>query len=352
MTEDQAMTRAIELAGRGFPAPNPRVGCVILRQGEVVGEGWHAYAGGPHAEAVALEEAGERAQGATVVVTLEPCNHTGRTPPCSQALIAAGVRRVVAAVPDPNPKAAGGAQTLRDAGIDVELGLNADAAERMNNVWLTAMRRRRTFVCLKAACSLDGRIALPSGESQWITGSLARREGHRLRAEMGAVLVGRLTVERDDPSLTVRLGPRHQVVNQPLRVVLDPSALLEPTKRIFSDGLRTLRFVGLRRAEREDDIELETVKERFHVGEVLRALFDRGVTGLLVEGGGKTHPAFLPYADRLELFVGNVALGAGPTWFEGDMATRLGGRQRLILRRMQRLGSDVQLSYGLEASGG
>lgn len=352
MTEAQAMARAIALAAKGYPAPNPRVGCVLLRNGEVVGEGWHAFAGGPHAEAVALQLAGERARGATALVTLEPCNHTGRTPPCSNALIAAGVRRVVAAVRDPNPKASGGLEALRAIGVEVEVGLGAEAAERANAQWLTAMRRRRPFVCVKAACSLDGRIALPSGESRWITGPAARREGHRLRAEMGAVLVGRRTVELDDPLLTVRLGPRSQVVNQPLRVVLDPSARLGPRHRLFSDGLPTLRFVAKGRAERESDVELATPNGRFEPLAVLDALFERGVTGLLVEGGGQTHAAFLSVADRLELFVGNVALGAGPAWLEGQLAPGLADCPRFLLLRARRLGSDVQLSFAREASGG
>lgn len=352
MTEAQAMARAIALAAKGYPAPNPRVGCVLLRNGEVVGDGWHAFAGGPHAEAMALQRAGDRATGATALVTLEPCNHTGRTPPCSQSLIAAGVRRVVAAVRDPNPKAAGGLEALREAGVEVEFGLGAEGAERVNSAWLTAMRRRRPFVCLKAACSLDGRIALPSGESRWITGPAARREGHRLRAEMGAVLVGRRTVELDDPLLTVRLGPRSQVVNQPLRVVLDPSARLAATHRLFGDGLPSLRFVATGRAEREGDAELDAPEGRFDPLAVLDELFARGVTGLLVEGGGHTHAAFLPLADRLELFVGNVALGAGPAWLEGQRAPGLADCPRLSFRRARRLGPDLRLSYAREASGG
>lgn len=352
MTTAQAMARAIALAAKGYPAPNPRVGCVLLRAGDVVGEGWHAYAGGPHAEAMALQMAGERARGATALVTLEPCNHTGRTPPCSQALIAAGVRRVVAAVRDPNPKAAGGLEALRVAGVEVELGLGAEGAERVNAPWLTAVRRQRPYVCLKAACSLDGRIALPSGESRWITGPAARREGHRLRAEMGAVLVGRRTVELDDPLLTVRLGPRSPVVNQPLRVVLDPSARLAATYRLFCDGLPTLRFVATGRAEREGDAELPAPEGRFDPVAVLGALYARGVTGLLVEGGGQTHAAFLPLADRLELFVGNVALGAGPAWLEGLLAADLAGCPRFSLQRAKRLGPDLRLSYAREASAG
>jgi diaminohydroxyphosphoribosylaminopyrimidine deaminase/5-amino-6-(5-phosphoribosylamino)uracil reductase len=221
MDDAQAMWRALELAerGRATVSPNPMVGCVILADGEVVGEGWHHVAGGPHAEVVALHEAGERARGATVYVTLEPCAHTGRTPPCVDALLRAGIGRIVIAATDPNPVAAGGADALRRAGIAVDVGLLRDEAVQRNAVFLHGVRRRRPYVWCKGAVSLDGRVTAADGTSQWLTGGPARRRAHELRAQVDAVLVGSGTLLADDPRLTVRLdgwtGP------QPLRVVVD-----------------------------------------------------------------------------------------------------------------------------------
>src|SRR2546423_1897548 len=231
------MREAIELSRRGFPAPNPRVGCVIVRGGEVIGRGYHDHAGGPHAEAVALNEAGARARGSDVFVTLEPCNHQRRTGPCSEALIAAGVKSVTYAVGDPNPRATGGSARLMQAGIDVNQGVLANEAAEVNRVFLTAMRLGRPFVTVKAAMSLDGKIATlqhsntSTPKPQWITGEPAREMGHTLRAEMGAVLVGAGTVRADNPHLTARI---EQVVNQPLRIILDPNDSLPKDAHVFT----------------------------------------------------------------------------------------------------------------------
>jgi diaminohydroxyphosphoribosylaminopyrimidine deaminase/5-amino-6-(5-phosphoribosylamino)uracil reductase len=327
------MRRAIELAARGFPAPNPQVGCVLVQGDEIVGEGHHEAAGHPHAESVALAMAGPAAEGATAYVTLEPCAHHGRTPPCADALIRAGVSRVVIAVPDPNPKATGGAQRLRGHGIEVEVGVEAEAAERGNAQFLFAMRHRRPRIVIKAACSLDGRIALPSGESQWITGPEARAAGHRLRAECGAVLVGRKTVERDDPLLTARLDG---VVNPPLRIVLDPQAKLRGTERVFDSSAPTRHVTGA--------IDLP---------DLLAQLFGEGVHGILVEGGAVTISHFVRagLADRLELFLAPVFLGAGPTWLEDFGLNRLADAARGRIERIQRWGVDVQLSVALSDPG-
>lgn len=203
-----AMRRAIELSVNGAytTPPNPDVGCVVLdATGATVGEGWHARSGGPHAEVNALAQAGERARGGTAVVTLEPCDHTGRTGPCTQALIAAGIARVLVAVADPNPVAAGGAATLRSHGVDVELGVLADEAADANARWLTPFRTHRPFVVWKFAATLDGRSAAADGTSRWITGPEARADVHRLRAAVDTVVVGAGTVRADDPQLTVRL---------------------------------------------------------------------------------------------------------------------------------------------------
>lgn len=229
------MSRALQLAARGLDStdPNPRVGCVLLRDGRVVGEGWHEVAGGPHAEVVALQQAGEAAQGATAYVTLEPCSHHGKTPPCSEALIRAGVARVVAAMEDPNPLVAGeGLQQLRLAGIEVASGLLQAEAEALNPGFVQRMREQRPFVRCKLAMSLDGRTAMASGESQWITGEAAREDVHRLRARSSAIMSGIGTVLADDPSLTVRELDGTLRERQPLRVILDPH-LSTPTSARF-----------------------------------------------------------------------------------------------------------------------
>ncbi|MCX7800372.1 MAG: bifunctional diaminohydroxyphosphoribosylaminopyrimidine deaminase/5-amino-6-(5-phosphoribosylamino)uracil reductase RibD [Fimbriimonadales bacterium] len=347
MTDREAMARAVRLSRRGFPAPNPRVGCVLVRDGAVVGEGWHRFAGGPHAEAEALSQAGERARGATAYVTLEPCNHHGRTPPCSAALIAAGVRRVVAACADPNPLAAGGAEALRAAGVEVEFGLMAEEAEEANWRFLTAMRLRRPAVVAKIAMSADGRIALPSGESRWITGPAARRAGHRLRAEMGAVLVGRATAQVDDPRLTARIPG---VRNQPLRVVLDPELRLPPGLRVFDDAAPTLRVAAQPHAA---DLTLpRTGDGGLDLRALLRELFARGVTGLLVEGGARTVGSFLRegLVDRLELFLAPKLLLDGLPAVLARAADALEAAPNGRWLAVRRVGPDVRLTLGLPPS--
>lgn len=311
------MERAIELSKRGFPAPNPHVGCVIVKNGEIVGEGWHDHAGGPHAEADALDRAGDLAHGADVYVTLEPCNHQGRTPPCSQALIRSGVSRVFIANHDPNPRAGGGADALRAAGVHVEVGLCAEEAESANHVFLTAMRRKRPFVVAKAAVTSDGFIARSDGTSKWITGEEARAVGHRLRAEMGCVLVGWITAHLDDPELTARIPG---VVNQPLRVVLDPLGMCNPKLRLFTDGHRTVRFVHGGRATRPDDVELASDDGGFAIADVLETLFQMGVIGVLVEGGAETLASFFRQGlvDRLEKFTSPKTFGEGLHWLGKD----------------------------------
>ncbi len=236
------MARALQLAERGqyTTDPNPRVGCVLVRDGAVVGEGWHARAGEAHAEINALRAAGEQARGATAYVTLEPCSHQGRTPPCADALIEAGVRRVVAAMQDPNPQVAGqGLARLRAAGIVTEAGLLQGQAEALNPGFVKRMRSGRPWLRSKLAMSLDGRTAMASGESRWITGPAARADVHRLRARSSAILTGIGTVLADDPALNARLDT-DEPVEQPLRVILDSHLRLPPTARLLSQPGRTL----------------------------------------------------------------------------------------------------------------
>jgi diaminohydroxyphosphoribosylaminopyrimidine deaminase/5-amino-6-(5-phosphoribosylamino)uracil reductase len=317
------MQRAVELGerGRGLTSPNPLVGAVVVREGRVIGEGAHLRAGGAHAEIVALQAAGDGARGATLYVTLEPCRHQGRTPPCAPAVARAGVRRVVIALADPNPLVAGGgADLLRDAGITVELGVLAAEAERQNRAWLTAMRRRRPHVTLKAAATLDGRLADVHGTSRWITGEAARERAHRLRAESDAVLVGVTTALRDDPALTVRLAepwPR-----EPYRVVLDTAARLGVEARVIRAGTPSRAIVAVgAQAPPSRVAALESAgarvlrcpvrQGRVDLAALLGRLFELEVRAVLVEGGGETHAAFVEagLVDRVALFLAPLLLG-------------------------------------------
>lgn len=333
------MARAIELSRQGYPAPNPHVGCVIEQGGEVVGEGYHDHAGGPHAEIVALAQAGDRAKGATVYTTLEPCNSQGRTGPCSVALIQAGVARVVSAVSDPNREMAGGNQRLREAGIEVTEGVMEAEATQANIMWLTAMRRLSAYIVGKAAISLDGRTALSTGVSKWITGEESRRQGHILRAECGAVLVGTTTVEKDDPELTVR---HIDVVNQPLRVVLDRDRRLFGYK-VLNDDAPYLKIVQT--LEAPNEMEVMVREDRFILHELGNKLFRRGVTSLLVEGGANTLSGFFRshMIDRLELFIAPKILGHGPSWITAYMGT-LDPDMDWRLEDPRRLGQDLWLT--------
>lgn len=332
------MRRAIELSRRGFPAPNPHVGCVLAHGERIVGEGWHEYAGTLHAEAMALREAGEAARGATCYTTQEPCNHFGRQPPCSEALIRAGVVRVVMAIRDPNPEGAGGRETLRRAGIKVEEDLLAEDAAAANPYFLFRFRHGRPFVAVKAAVTLDGFLARLDGNSKWITGTEARKDGHRLRAELGCVLVGCETVSLDNPELTARIKG---VVNQPVRAVLDPSARLSGSEKIFS-GAGALWFVG------EDQAALGSVPlplqgGHFDLEAVLAELAGRGVIGVLVEGGGRTIRAFMEanMVDEIHLYQAPRLFGEGRPWAGGASMDEL----PFDLADVKVLGRDVHLVY-------
>lgn len=330
------MRRAIALSRRGWPAPNPHVGCVLAQGDTLVGEGYHRRAGEDHAEVMALKAAGASAKGATAYVTLEPCNHTGRTGPCSHALLMAGVTRVVYAVSDPNPHAAGGHAYLESHGVRVEVGLLAAEAERVNEVFLWSERTGLPFVCLKAGVSLDGRIALPSGESQWITGETSRRAVQRLRAKMGAVLVGPRTAALDNPSLLPRFRGAPEVV----RVVLDSRGNLPSSLQVFDGKPRTIHVVPKGAPCHAERLELEATSDP---AALLAELKRRGMRGLLVEGGAQTHALFLPFARRIELFVSGVALGAGPAWLGDYGVAQLGEARRFKVDRVTRLGEDVRL---------
>ena len=310
VSTDEAMRRAIALAARGLgtTSPNPVVGCVLLDpHGEIVGEGFHAYAGGPHAEIVALAQAGDRARGGTAVVTLEPCDHTGRTGPCTSALIQAGVARVVIGVPDPNPVAAGGADTLRAAGVEVEIGVRAAEVEAGNLAWLTAVRRGRPYVIWKYAATLDGRIAAADGTSMWITSEAARIDVHALRGTVDAVIAGVGTVLADDPRLTVRnLRDGTLAIRQPLRVVVDSAGRTPADARVRDAAAPTWVATAAEVGAGPDG--------RGDLRRLLDQLYQRGVRAALLEGGPTLAGAFLA-AGLVDKVVGYLApklLGAGP----------------------------------------
>jgi diaminohydroxyphosphoribosylaminopyrimidine deaminase/5-amino-6-(5-phosphoribosylamino)uracil reductase len=358
------MRRALELArrARGRTSPNPLVGAVVVREGLLVGEGYHQRAGTPHAEVQALAGAGERARGATVYVTLEPCAHHGRTPPCTEALIAAGVRRVVAAMIDPNPRVAGrGLAALEAAGIATQVGLLENEARQLNETYLHYITTGRPFVVLKWAMTLDGKIATSAGDSRWISNRASRRLGHRLRDEYDAVMVGVGTVLRDDPRLTARLSefgevPPEGTERQPLRVVVDSQARTPPTAQVLRPhgGPPTLVAVldqapaARRAALREAGAEVLVLPERggrVDLVALMEALGRREVTSVLVEGGGTLHAGMLAagLGDKVVAFIAPKIAGgaAAPTPVEGPGVSSLSEAVLLTGLAVRELEGDV-----------
>jgi len=320
------MKRALALAQRGYgrTSPNPMVGAVIVKRGKVIAEGWHHAAGRPHAEIEALEAArrrGRTAHGATLYVTLEPCSTHGRTPPCTAAIIAAGIRRVVAAAEDPNPAHRGaGFRILERAGIEVSRGLMAAASSRLNEAFHHWIVKRTPFVIVKAGMSLDGRIAAKTGQSHWITSERARRRGMRVRAGMDAILAGVNTIVQDDPRLTLREpGFEDKALR---RIILDPSGRTPPGAKVLNDELaqRFTTVVVTRGAPRKRVEALQKLAQvwaaparrgRIDLAWVLRALGEQGVVSLLVEGGGETNVNFLRegLAQRVMFYYAPIIIG-------------------------------------------
>lgn len=352
------MAQALRLAERGLYTadPNPRVGCVLVREGAIVAEGWHRRAGEPHAERIALAAAGEAARGATAYVTLEPCAHHGRTAPCAEGLIEAGVSRVVAAMVDPNPVVAGrGLEMLRDAGISAEVGLLQADAERVNPGFLQRMRSGLPFVRCKLAMSLDGRTAMASGESQWITGPPARRDVQLLRARSSAIVTGIGTVLADDPSMNVRLGvddlpgvERVDHLRQPMRVVLDTRLRMPPRARMLLLPGET-RVVCGTGAPREIEEELraasavvmrvEQLGGRLDLQAVLRGLGDEGVNEVLIESGATLAGGVLQagLVDELVVYTAPHLMGD-----EARAMVNLPGLSRMV-ERLQFSFTDVRM---------
>jgi diaminohydroxyphosphoribosylaminopyrimidine deaminase/5-amino-6-(5-phosphoribosylamino)uracil reductase len=347
------MACALQLAERGLwtTTPNPRVGCVLLRDGEVVGEGWHERAGGPHAEVHALRAAGTRARGATAYVTLEPCSHHGRTPPCAEALVAAGVTRVVAAMADPNPLVAGnGLALLRAAGIETACGLLENEARELNIGFVSRMTRGRPWLRLKAAASLDGKTALDNGSSQWITGPAARRDGHAWRARACAILTGIGTVRDDDPQLTVR---EVDTPRQPLRVIVDSRLETPLTAKILSGGpvlvaaaVDDEKKANSLRAAGAEVLLLPNAAGKVELKDLLEELARRGINEVHAEAGFKLNGSLLRegLVDELLLYLAPCLIGhAAAGIFNLPALAELDDRRLLQVRDLRQVGEDIRL---------
>jgi diaminohydroxyphosphoribosylaminopyrimidine deaminase / 5-amino-6-(5-phosphoribosylamino)uracil reductase len=350
------MRRALELAARarGRTSPNPMVGAVLVKDGTVIGEGFHAYAGSDHAELEALREA-EAAGGATLYVNLEPCCHFGRTPPCVDRIIQAGIRRVVAACEDPNPAVSGkGFAALRAGGVTVDVGVLHEDASRLNEAFFTYVRTGRPFVTLKAAASLDGKIATQTGDSRWITGESARQHVHHLRNQVDAVLVGIGTILRDDPMLTTRLGTLDQ--RDPTRVIVDNLARLPlraqvinrastaPTILAVSDMAPRARLEALER-EGVQALVVPGSPRRVSLSHLMEALGKMGFLSVMIEGGAEINASALQegIVDKLLLFLAPILIGgkSTPTAVGGEGIETLRQAKRLRDVRIERFGEDI-----------
>lgn len=366
------MARAIRLANASLhaPHPNPRVGCVIVRNDEIVGEGRHPYAGGPHAEIVALCAAGEQARDATAYVTLEPCCHHGRTPPCTDALIRAGIARVVAAMPDPNPRVAGGGlEVLRAAGIEVHSGVLEEQARVLNPGFIKRMREGLPFVRSKLAMSLDGRTAMASGESRWITSPASRADVHRLRAQASAIMTGADTVLNDDPRLTVRLeefgleaASSAQHFRSPLRVVIDGRLRIGPQAKILAPPEQTLIFTCTPDQPRIEHLRLagaevrvaEAYEGRVDLRAALRQLAEMEVNEVLVEAGPALNGALLQQGlvDEIVIYMAPCLMGDGARGlFHLPGLARMDQRQQLAIADIRAVGGDWRIIARVARSG-
>ena len=355
--DQRHMSRALALARHGLYTtdPNPRVGCVVVNRGTVVGEGWHRRAGEPHAEILALREAGPSARGATAYVSLEPCCHTGRTPPCTNALIDAGVARVVSAMLDPNPEVSGrGNRHLEAAGVSTTTGVLETQAVALNRGFLTRMRSGRPYVRCKLAMSLDGRTAMASGESRWITGPEARQDVHRWRARSGAVITGIGTVLADDPAMTVRLHEFSEDgdgdVAPPLRVVVDSRGRTPARARIVQPPVPTVVVTAVDAADRpESGVEvlgLPGVGDRVSLTGVLDMLGQRGVNEAMIEAGATLSGAFLgaDLIDEVVIYIAPVLLGdAARGLFHLPGIDRIADQRRLCIEEIYPIGEDWRI---------
>jgi len=356
--DHEFMGKALQLAERGLftTTPNPRVGCLVVKDGTVIATGWHEKAGLPHAEALALREAGERARGATLYLNLEPCSHHGRTPPCVDAIVAAGVRRVVAAMQDPNPKVSGaGFARLRAAGIAVDIGLMEDEARELNIGFVARMSRGRPWVRLKVAASLDGRTALANGRSQWITGEAARADGHRWRARACAVLTGFGTVRDDDPQLNVR---GIETPRQPLKIVVDSKLETSQAARLLAGGNALIvgavddakKIAAFKGAGAEVAI-VPNDRGKVELFKLMEELARRDLNEIHVEAGTRLNGSLLQagVVDELLVYVAPSLIGdSGRGMFDLPELKELSKATRLAIREVQRIGEDVRILARVE----
>lgn len=358
MTDNPFMKKALTLARRGRTSPNPMVGAVIVRDGKVVGAGFHPKAGEPHAEVFALRAAGELARGADLYVTLEPCCHHGKTPPCTDSIIESGVRRVFAAMVDPNPQVAGqGIECLRAAGIEVEVGIMESEARKLNEGFVKRVTTGLPFVLWKAAMTLDGKIATRTGDSRWVTGEKARKEVHRLRSRYDAVIVGVGTVLADDPELTVR--DIRGAVN-PLGVIVDSNASTPPTARVIRSQSRTLiavtkhapedRVQALRNAGAEL-LVLQDIGGRVDLRTLMINLAEIGINSALLESGGELAASMLNAGliDRGLIFIAPKIVGGrdAKTPVEGEGIERMSEALGTSTPRVHHFGDDLALEFDL-----
>ncbi len=354
------MKEALRLAekGRGTTSPNPMVGAVVVKGNRVVGRGYHKRAGSPHAEVIALEDAGTKAKGATLYVTLEPCIHYGRTPPCVPRIVSSGIKRVVIAMIDPNPVVKGrGVEMLKKAGIEVIIGIGEEKARELNEFYIKYITRKIPFVILKWAMSLDGKIATFTGDSRWISGEESRKFVHSLRKDVDAVLVGIGTVKKDDPLLTVRLVPSEK---QPLRVIIDPQLEISPQSRLLKEEggkvvIFTLSGVDKEKVSFLQDKGAEVIEmegERIRIKKLLEVLGKMEVTSLLVEGGEKVFTSFLEEGcvDKVYAIVSPLLLGGkdSPTPFGGKGFEKIKDGLRLKKLEWLRKGEDMIISGYIE----
>ena len=357
--DEKFMKRALFLAQSRaqYASPNPRVGALLVKGGRIIGEGATQPYGGPHAEMIALRQAGARARGATLYVTLEPCAHYGKTPPCADAVIAAGVEKVIASLQDPFPLVGGqGFSKLRKAGLEVKVGLLKAEAEQVNEAFFLSVRRRRPKVILKAALSADGKMSPPPGQSRWITGEKARRRAHELRSRVDAILVGSHTARTDNPSLTVRLPGYRRQDGWPLRVVLDSKLRIGLRSNLTRGRAKTVVFTSLAASRTKEKaferkgilvFRVPLLKKMLSLRAVLKKLHSLQVRTLLVEGGSEVHDSFIreKLLDEVALFISPRILGAGAkAWLDGRGLGGFWGEGRLRNVRLEQVGTDFLLT--------
>jgi diaminohydroxyphosphoribosylaminopyrimidine deaminase/5-amino-6-(5-phosphoribosylamino)uracil reductase len=356
------MKRALRLAEKQgkYVSPNPKVGAILVKDGKIVGEGAHQQYGGHHAEILALKKAGSRARGAILYVTLEPCNHYGKTPPCTNAVIEAGIIKVVAAMKDPFPLVAGkGFALLRRAGIKVQTGVLEREAKKLNESFIFSMVQQRPKIILKAAMTLDGKIATVSGLSQWITGPLALRKAHEIRSSVDAILVGSRTALMDNPSLTIRLPNYHRKDGWPCRVLLDSSLQVKSSAKIFKGFPKTLVFASSdalsarEKALRDKGVQVFRVPlkgKMLSLKAVLKKLYSLSIRSVLVEGGAEVHASFLKekFADELALFIApKIFGGPAPGWVGGTGVLNPSKAWMTQNTSVERMGEDYLLTAHL-----